>query len=338
MQTLSLAMIVKDEARTLERILDSARTFCDELVVVDTGSTDDTVGIAQRCGARVFHFAWVDDFSAARNFAFAQCTQDWIIWLDADDTLSEAARTGLGDLKETVLCRKDIDAVCLPYRAGRIVMSRERILRRSAGFRWTAPVHEVITVPAGRFVVQSEPVVEHAAHPDNLLRKKDRNLKILERWHESASDLRLLYLYGSELLDHGRPAQASAVFESYLARRAPTEDVGERYWVMMKLADALKAQERYQEGLRWCAEAIQLDGRRGEAYCMMGFLFYEQALWDRAWPCFVAAASLEPPATEKVALPDFYDAMPRRFLALCFERLGRPEALRKRLVDLGGIL
>ena len=87
MTTLSLAMIVKNEAANLPHCLASVRDLVDEMVVVDTGSSDDTVAIAESHGARVSHFAWVDDFAAARNEGLRQCTGDWVLVLDADETV-----------------------------------------------------------------------------------------------------------------------------------------------------------------------------------------------------------------------------------------------------------
>lgn len=87
MATLSLAMIVKNEQRHLPRCLDSVRGLVDEMVIVDTGSADDTVAIAESRGAKVAHFAWNDDFSAARNEGLRHCTGDWVLVLDADEAL-----------------------------------------------------------------------------------------------------------------------------------------------------------------------------------------------------------------------------------------------------------
>jgi len=87
---LSLAMIVKNEARCLARCLSSVQAMADEIVVADTGSTDDTVKIAAQFGAKVAHFRWINDFAAARNFALEQITGDWVLVLDADEYASEA--------------------------------------------------------------------------------------------------------------------------------------------------------------------------------------------------------------------------------------------------------
>lgn len=87
MVRLSLAMIVKNEQRHLAHCLESVRGLVDEWIVVDTGSTDDTVAIAESFGATVSHFEWIDDFAAARNASLARCTGDWILVLDADESI-----------------------------------------------------------------------------------------------------------------------------------------------------------------------------------------------------------------------------------------------------------
>lgn len=84
---LSLCMIVKNEQENLPRCLSSIQDKVDEIILVDTGSTDSTIEIAQRFGAKIFHFSWNDDFSAARNYSLQQAQGDWIIYLDADEEL-----------------------------------------------------------------------------------------------------------------------------------------------------------------------------------------------------------------------------------------------------------
>ncbi len=89
---LSLALIVKNEARCLGRCLSSVREIVQEIVLVDTGSTDDTLRIAADFGARIFHFQWRNDVAAARNHALDQVTGDWVLVLDADEHASQALR------------------------------------------------------------------------------------------------------------------------------------------------------------------------------------------------------------------------------------------------------
>src|SRR3989304_469377 len=84
---ISLCLIVKNEAKMLPRCIDSFQESFDELIVVDTGSSDDTIKIAESLGAKTFCFEWKNDFSKARQFAFDQATSDMILWCDADDIL-----------------------------------------------------------------------------------------------------------------------------------------------------------------------------------------------------------------------------------------------------------
>ncbi len=87
-------MIVKNEEELLQSCLESVADLCDEIIIVDTGSTDKTKAIATMYTDRIFDFTWIDDFSAARNFSFQQATKDFIFWLDADDLLlKEGSRT-----------------------------------------------------------------------------------------------------------------------------------------------------------------------------------------------------------------------------------------------------
>lgn len=85
--SLSVSMIVKNEEKHLPRCLASLRGLADEIVLVDTGSTDSTVAIATEFGAKVFHHVWTDDFAAARNACLARCSGDWVLVLDADEAI-----------------------------------------------------------------------------------------------------------------------------------------------------------------------------------------------------------------------------------------------------------
>ncbi len=207
MTTLSLAMIVRNEQGVLGRVLADAATFCNELVVIDTGSSDDTVAIARAAGARVETFIWVDDFSAARNASFAACTSERILWLDADDRLPPEVQHGLADLKVDTL-DDSLDGIYLPYRYhysedGRCTWEfpRERLLRRAADLTWQGPVHEVLSLPdPARAASRTDVWVEHRPVPEARALKGDRNLRILERAvNEGDRSLRTLFYFGNEL-------------------------------------------------------------------------------------------------------------------------------------------
>lgn len=114
MATISLCMIVKDEELTLERCLQCAKGFADEIVVVDTGSVDRTKEIAKKYADVVCDFQWCADFAAARNFSFSKATKDYCMWLDADDVVPESEQKKIVALKEKLEETK-ADVVMMPY-------------------------------------------------------------------------------------------------------------------------------------------------------------------------------------------------------------------------------
>src|ERR1700722_17833720 len=98
MPAISLCLIARNSARTLPACLESIRPWVDEMIVVDTGSDDETPDIARRLGGRVFEFPWCDDFSAARNESLRHARGRWLFWMDSDDTIDEANARGVPHL------------------------------------------------------------------------------------------------------------------------------------------------------------------------------------------------------------------------------------------------
>lgn len=107
-------MIVKNEAAILSRCLDSVCDLMDEIIIVDTGSTDDTKAVAAKYTDRIYDFAWNNDFSAARNFSFSLANMDYIYAPDADEILNEENRKRFLLLKEALL--PEIEIVQMKYR------------------------------------------------------------------------------------------------------------------------------------------------------------------------------------------------------------------------------
>ena len=138
-------MIVKNEEAVLARALKTAKIYADEIIVVDTGSTDKTVNVALSFTPNVFYFSWRDDFSAARNFAFEAATGDYVMWLDADDVIKSEEAKKIKKLKENA----DKDIYMFSYAMGfnendepTFVFFRERMIKR--GLYFCGFVHEAV--------------------------------------------------------------------------------------------------------------------------------------------------------------------------------------------------
>ena len=165
MVTVSLCMIVKNESKVLARCLDSVADLVDEIIIVDTGSTDNTKEIAYGFTTSVYDFKWIGDFSAARNFAFSKCSCDYIYSADADEVLDEENRNRFKILKETL--DDEIEIVQMYYKNqlenGTVYNFdkelRPKLFKRVRNFKWVERVHE--TVRELPLVFDSEIEISH---------------------------------------------------------------------------------------------------------------------------------------------------------------------------------
>lgn len=332
MATVSLAMIVRDEARTIERVLSCASEICDEMIVVDTGSSDRTVELAQSMGATVFHFPWVDDFAAARNFSFDKCAGDWILWLDADDVLPDSTiKTGY-KIKE-YLDTAEINSVFCPYhyafaeedpKQPVVVQSRERFIRRAAGLKWVGKIHESLVDPDASFVLCPEFVVEHRTAPENMSRKKGRNLSIFENTiNIETCSTRELYLYAEELRGAGKYEKAIEVFQAYFKRYPENmrDLFDEPYMARCGMLEVYRALEDPIGMLRVAAQMIAHDASRAEGYGQMAAVHYRLGNYASAFPLFLAAAACKPPSHGGVYLPAFYSSYIHDMIKECKAKL-----------------
>ena len=325
MDTLSLCLIVRDEADVLERCLESAAGLYDELVVVDTGSTDATRAIARRFTGKVYDFPWRDDFAAARNFSFEQSTMSYRMWLDADDVLLPADREAFLALKREQLPGPDV--VMAPYHAGvdtegrpTLTYCRERILRASPSLRWEGAVHEAI-VPAGEILYTQAAVTHRKERPSD----PERNLRILER-AAGARNLtpREQFYYGRELSAHGRHAEAVQVLEDFLTVGWGWKE--NNIEACRTLGACYQALGKPRQALRALLESLAFDAPRAEVCCDLGRLWMERADYAQAARWYERALDCPwDPRSGAFIVPDCHGFLPCIQLCVCAWNLGERE-------------
>lgn len=188
---ISACIIVRDEEATIRRALASLAGTVDEIVVVDTGSTDGTLGLVQAAGARLVHFTWVDDFSAARNESLRHATGDWILYLDADEELVQPHPAALRKL-----CASLGESEAGAYLTVHNPVDREgtsevqghqwRLARNVPGLHFEGRIHEQLRWPSGAPVIRAAEwhaiTLRHSGYineGDLLLRKAERNRRLL---------------------------------------------------------------------------------------------------------------------------------------------------------------
>ena len=262
----SLCVIVKNEEHNLPDCLDAAHGLFDEVVVVDTGSSDRTREVARERGANVFEFPWVDSFAAARNAALGHAMREWIFWLDADDRLDAENRDELrrlfaalpqGNVAYSMKC------VCDSADGSRTVVDHIRLFRNDPRIRWRYRIHEQIlgsVRDAGGEVRWSDVAVRHTGYVDPALegRKRERDLRLLEiERGERPADPFTLFNLGATYQESGRHAEALPLLRESLARSHPADSIVRKQYSLVALS--LLNLGRPEEAIKAC--------RDGQAVC-----------------------------------------------------------------------
>ncbi|HEV7493747.1 glycosyltransferase family 2 protein [Baekduia sp.] len=268
-QTVSLCMIVKDEEAMLPRCLAAAAEFVDELIVVDTGSTDRTIAIAESFGARVLHHEWDGDFSAARNVGLDAATSDWLFYLDADEVLVEGdgprLRELLGHTWREAIFLTETNHVGELEDGAAVQHNALRLFRNRPEYRFEGRVHEQFAhkLPTlGERIAYTQVRIEHFGYLGAVRDAKEksrRNLELLERQIAEGVDTPFLHFnLGSERAAAGDVA-GSLVHLSRAWEKVADDPERLEYGyfpsLCARLVKALNANGRHQDAI---AQADQI--------------------------------------------------------------------------------
>ncbi|EAX46950.1 glycosyl transferase, family 2 [Thermosinus carboxydivorans Nor1] len=307
-RTISLCMIVKDEEANLARCLNSVRGAVDEIVVVDTGSTDRTRAVAELAGAKVISRKWQDDFSAARNASLELATGDWILFLDADEELAP----GSADVLRRVItdeCEgyfmKVVNFIGAADNIETVPDLVFRMFRNKPEYRFRGAIHEqIVDVILEKnkqaiFKVAEGIVIRHYGYLQQHIIAKDkinRNLSIITRECANDPDNKTLrYHYGVELYRAERYLEAA----DELAKVAAAVDSGVVYYpkLLRYIALAYYGAREYELALAAITKGLQLFPDYADLYYYGGIIQLEQQAYAGAWEWFQRAiATPEQPA------------------------------------------
>ncbi len=277
MITISLCMIVKNEERILARCLDSVADLVDEIIIVDTGSVDKTKEIASRYTDKIYDFQWIDDFSAARNFAFSKATMEYIYSADADEVISEENRERFAQMKQVLL--PEIEIVQMKYgnqlQFGTVYNYdeeyRPKLFKRKREFVWIEAIHE--TVRLEPVVYDSDIVITHM--PEQSHAKRD--LQNFKRQISEGKCLsgRLHEMYARELFVAGDMEdflEAEEYFQNSVTDMEQTPE--EMKQACCVAARAARFRKDAVSFLKYTSKVIASEGC-SEVCCEMGH-FYEE--------------------------------------------------------------
>ena len=332
MNRISLCMIVKNEEELLAGCLESVYDICDEIIIVDTGSTDGTKDIASKFTDKIYDFEWIDDFAAARNFSFEKAKMDYILWLDADDIVKEEDRKELLSVKENLDGSQDAVNMlyCITfdeYGNPAFEFRRNRLVKRENGFKWIGPVHEYLEV--GGNIIESNVRVTHRKQQKEKNANPRRNLDIYEKRLENGGSFnsRDLFYYANELKDNKQYSKAIHYYQEFL--KTGEGWVEDEIRACLYIADCYRELGDHRREKEALALSMQFDVPRPEAVCKMGDFYKDKRLFEKAALWYELA--LEPAAQSgqgfvQKAYSTWY---PHLQLCVCYSELGEMERASK---------
>lgn len=326
----SLCMIVKNEEAVLGRCLDSVRDLMDEIIIVDTGSTDRTVTVAGWYTEKVFAYVWDEDFAAARNYSFAQATMPYVIWMDADELLAAPEAEKLARLKQQLAHEQEgVEVICMgtrlyprlsqascdlvPFHSVRC----PRVVRRGH-FRWQGRVHEELDIGASP-AMNTDIYIDHrpsAVHTE-------RNLEILKRWiaEEGKAQGRLLFQYANECFDSRDYQVAADSYEQLM--REPSDCKEQRITVCLRLSECYRELGEAELRLNSLFRSFSFGLPQTDICCSIAGFFEERREWDIAIYWYLQAIARQSAGPGDRPVPQTcYTWLPHALVSRCFAAAG----------------
>ncbi len=290
--TISVCMIVKNEEKNLAACLDCLKGIADEIIIVDTGSTDTTKAIAGRYTDKVFDFTWIDDFAAARNFAFSKATGDYIYSADADERLDEENRQKFLFLKKALL--PEVEIVQMYYcnqMENNTIYSfdkeyRPKLYKRVRQFVWQERIHEAVALNPVVFDSDIEiihkPSSGHGSRDLQIFASMVKNKEILSK--------RLRDIYAKELYITGsvEDLDVAEVFLADWAESAENEDELKQACSVLTRYYRLKKDDA--SFMKYALKVIALNGS-SEMCCEIGEFYFSKEDYKEAAMWFYNAAN-----------------------------------------------
>jgi glycosyltransferase involved in cell wall biosynthesis/tetratricopeptide (TPR) repeat protein/GT2 family glycosyltransferase/SAM-dependent methyltransferase len=304
---LSVCMIVRDEEPRLRACLASVREVADQIVVVDTGSVDRTREVARELGAEVSEVPWTDDWAAARNASLARATGDWILVIDADQTVEPSS---LGELRR--LIARDVSVGYLLRQ--RNYMEEEgteavfehlivRLFPNRPDIRYAGRIHEQVTRTSGQPLPLERcgVILHHDGYRSAAARrgKAERDLPVLERAIADEPDEPFhVYNLGVTLQALGRFADAETAarraIELGMERATPGRMAGYVLAAHVLLATALTGREEHAEAAEMCRRALAIAPEFSDAWCTLGGIELRRGRAQQALEAYERALGCPP--------------------------------------------
>ncbi len=329
MEKISAFIIAKNEEAKIETALKSLTSFCDEIIIVDTGSTDRTKEIALNYTEKIYDFKWIDDFSAARNFALSKCSGDWIIYLDADDELSLPSQNSLKELIQQA--DKSTVGFYVNYKyAQNKDQLVPRVFKNGFDLKFIMPVHEYLDIPKslqGRFQAHPEISIVHHKEAGENMPTLERNVAILEKASKNEpNNAHIKFFLGRDYFNLNESEKALSIFNELIGDKSIVEQ-SFIYNIHLYLGKTYEKMQEFNKAVECYKKAHELDERFAEPIIYEAdILLYRLRKIDEAKSLYKKSLTIPLPKTTFPINPAFYHDYPQNQLHK-IEQLKKPIAL-----------
>lgn len=327
-------MIVKDEEKVLRRCLDSVKDIVDEIVIVDTGSTDRTRNIAEEYTDKIYSYEWNDSFADARNFAQSNATGEWILVLDADEYVDrENLKKAVNDIKSETRCFDCYEVRIYNFTGAygeRIVQNKSiRIYKNNNNMYYYRSIHEQLAKKDKEQITGSLSLfIYHSGYLNVTVKEKkkgNRNIALLNKEIESTGNKGFDYFnLGNELLSKGDSQKA---LEAYLDAYKNKPDY--RYsWVsfcIVQIVNCLIKLKRYQDALSVIGDAENLYAKSPDFKCLRGSIYFMQNRYDDSAEVMNEIVNNKDYYEYCISSPDFLEYFPHQVLSKIYSYQGEYE-------------
>ncbi|WP_031515552.1 glycosyltransferase family 2 protein [Desulfofalx alkaliphila] len=320
--TISLCIIAKNEEHQIARCINSAKKYVDQIVVVDTGSEDNTVKIARDLGAEVYQIQWQHDFSQARNYSIQRATKDWILFLDCDEELDEKT----APLLRQVVQQKNYQGYWLYFI--NIIKGRPsssflsfRLFRNNPNYRFESPIHEQVLPSIVKHcspdcIGQADITVYHYGYEQQEVDSKNkinRNITLLKKAKQEYGNAPFINFYLG--VEYHRLEKYERALEYYLTALQKSS-LSESYAPAMirSIVFCLINLNNYQEGLNFINKYLPHYPQYTDLVYLKGYLYYLAGSYERALTSLNKCMAMGPPPKNYYSMSGIADEKARQLI------------------------
>lgn len=332
--TISACIIMKNEQQVVLRMLNSIQKHVDEIIVVDTGSTDQSVAIVEKAGIKVYQFEWTNSFAEARNYSLSLATSDWIFWIDCDEELIVPDQYSLKDhlleIKEETLGKclianlvSDTDSSEAHY-----IMPQYRLFKRSENYQYVNAIHEHIYIDDEVKELKSfnmKWMIKHYGYLQSVVdekNKSERNISLITHAiSDGDNNPWLFYHLASEYYRLQLYKEAFELVNAAIQLFLDKQQYPPSLLYKMKY-DILIATASYDSILQAIPLALQLYPDYADLYFYQAISYYALKKYDQAIEAFNTCLTIENAQMKYLTLDGISSYRSYYYLSLCYEAVG----------------